>query len=280
MMKKYFYVLVYCFLVFFLTACAISPYQVDAKNKSDDLLQKQIELAQTVRANKPQGRLIFAGFAMHSQSKAFRNDVLSAEKSVLQIDPNALIFKLSNPAIGQAADWPFATAENMELVLKKIAALARSDDKVVVLMSTHGNENVLAVNFNNNVLPAVSPKTLNEWLVDLRGKPTILVLSACYSGSFLPAVAGPSRIVLTAAAKNRASFGCNFHSDNTYFIDALFNQKELPNFSIEQAFEQAKITIDVKEKEKKLAPSLPQVFVGVGAKSWSNLPLKNWSTAQ
>ena len=279
-MKKYLVAFTCSVLTFFLTACAISPYQEDAKNQSDNLLRKQFELADAKRANKPEGRIIFAGFAMHSQSKAFRNDVLSAEKSVLQTDPDALIFKLSNPAIGQAADWPFATAENMESVLKKIGSIAKSEDKVVVLMTTHGNENLLAINFNNKAYPAVNPKMLNEWLTALRGKPTLLVLSACYSGSFLPAITGPSRIVLTASAKSRTSFGCNFHSDNTYFIDALFNQKELLNLSIEQAFNQAKIAIDIKEKDKKLTPSLPQVFVGVGAKSWSNQPLKNWSVAQ
>lgn len=279
-MKKYLVAFTCSVLTFFLTACAISPYQEDAKNQSDNLLRKQFELADAKRANKPEGRIIFAGFAMHSQSKAFRNDVLSAEKSILQTDPDALIFKLSNPAIGQAPDWPFATAENMESVLKKMGSIAKSEDKVVVLMTTHGNENLLAINFNNNAYPAVNPKMLNEWMSALRGKPTLLVLSACYSGSFLPAVTGPSRIVLTASAKSRTSFGCNFHSDNTYFIDALFNQKELLNLSIEQAFNQAKITIDIKEKDKKLTPSLPQVFIGVGAKSWSNQPLKNWSVAQ
>ena len=54
----------------------------------------------------PPPRLIFAGFALHSQAKAFRNDVLAAEKLARQMDPNALILKLANPARDQPSDWP------------------------------------------------------------------------------------------------------------------------------------------------------------------------------
>ena len=42
-------------------------------------------------------RLIFAGFALRSQTKAFRNDVLAARKLARQMDPNALVLKLVNP---------------------------------------------------------------------------------------------------------------------------------------------------------------------------------------
>ena len=72
-------------------------------------------------APAPPPRLIFAGFALHSQAKAFRNDVLAAEKLARQIDPNALILKLANPARDQPSDWPQATLENFELVMTKMA---------------------------------------------------------------------------------------------------------------------------------------------------------------
>jgi starvation-inducible outer membrane lipoprotein len=80
--------------VLLLAACATSPYQGEGKTRSDVLLQAQFEQARQRSMAKPEGRLIFAGVAM--QSKAFRNDVLLAEKAVLAIDPNAIVFKLSN----------------------------------------------------------------------------------------------------------------------------------------------------------------------------------------
>lgn len=89
-----------------LLGCATSPYQGDGKSKSDALLAIQVASAQTALSNQSPARLIFAGFAMHSQSKAFRNDVLSAERVALAADPSAVVFKLNNPALGDAADWP------------------------------------------------------------------------------------------------------------------------------------------------------------------------------
>ena len=39
-------------------------------------------------------------------------------------------------------------------------------------------------------------------------KPSVIVMSACYSGIFVPALEGPDRIVLTAARADRTTFGC------------------------------------------------------------------------
>ncbi len=259
------------------TGCASSPYLGDGKIGSDTLLKQQFEAADKRRADKPEGRLILAAFAMHSQSKAFRNDVMTVEKSVLSLDPNAIVFKLNNPAFGQDVDWPYATTENIAQVLKKASAMVRPEDKVVVLMSTHGDVDMLSVNFGAQYYPHVNAKVLNQWLNGLRGKPTVLVLSACYSGSFLQALSGPNRVVLTAAAKDRASFGCQFHSSNTYFVDALFNQVALPNSTLEQLMAQAQVAIDKQERAQKLSPpSLPQISIGSAAKIWANQPLKDW----
>jgi Peptidase C13 family len=263
--------------VLLLNACATNPYKGDSKTQSDDLLKQQFDAAEEKLKAQPAGRIIFAGFAMHSQSKAFRNDVLTVEKSVLAIDSRAIVFKLNNPAYGQDVDWPYATTENISQVLKKVSALARPQDKVVVLFSTHGSPGVLSVNFSNQYFPHVSPAVLNQWLGDLRGKPTLLLLSACFSGSFLAPLAGPNRVVLTAAAHNRSSFGCQFHSTNTYFIDALFNQASVPERSVEELMEQAKVTIDKKERDQKLSPpSLPQMSIGSAA-PWAKRPLKEWA---
>jgi hypothetical protein len=281
MKKRFFLTNGLILMMLILVGCVTTPYDGDGKTKSDGLLKQQFESADRMRLAKPEGRLILAGFAMHSQSKAFRNDVLTAEKTILAVDPNAIIFKLNNPAFGQDADWPYATTENIAVVLKKVGTIARPEDKVVVLMSTHGNVDVLSVNFSTKYYPHVNAKVLNQWLADLRGKPTLLLLSACYSGSFIEPLAGPSRVVLTAAAKDRTSFGCQFHSTNTYFVDALLNQPSFENLSLEQLMAQAKITIDQNERKQNLTPpSLPQTSIGVAAKTWATQPLKDWVTSK
>ena len=264
-----------------LVGCATSPYQGDGKAKSDAMLAIQVASAEKALSNESPARLIFAGFAMHSQIKAFRNDVLSVEKIALTADPSAVIFKLNNPALGQDADWPHATAENIELIFKKIGSLARPQDKVMVLLATHGNVNALAINFANQNYPHLNSVFLNRAMADLRGKPVMVVMSACHSGSFLAPLAGPSRILIAAAAADKSSFGCQFQSTNTYFIDALFNQPNPREQSIVQLMGKAKIDVDQREKKQKLSPpSLPEMSVGSAAKDWADQPLKNWMGAR
>ncbi len=260
-----------------ITGCATSPYQADAKARSDALLADQIKQAQSLIAKSSEPRIIYAGFAMHSQSKAFRNDVLSGTRLAEQLDANAVVFKLNNPAFGQEADWPFATTENIQAVLTQIGSMAREQDKIVLLFSTHGNVGLMAVNAANNNLPSMSAQNLRTWLTPLRGKPTALILSACYSGSFVEPLREPNRIILTAAAKDRSSFGCQFHSDNTYFVEELIGKTINTSLSIRQLAEQAELGVDKREKAMKLSPSsLPQRFFGLAALDWSNQPLASW----
>ena len=260
-----------------LAGCATSPYKGDGKTLSDALLAKQLALAENAFANEAPARLIFAGFAMHSQSKAFRNDVLSAEKIALAADQSAVIFKLNNPVPGQESDWPYATSENIEQVLKKIGALARPQDKVMVLFATHGQPDVLAINFSARDYSYVNAAFLNRTMAELRGKQVMIIMSACHSGSFLKPLGEPSRIVIAAAAADKSSFGCQFQSTNTYFIDALLNQAAPLEKSIAQMMEKAKADVDLREKKEKLSPpSLPDLSIGSAVKDWANQPLKSW----
>lgn len=279
--RRIFVGLVVTWISLWMAGCATSPYKGEGKTKSDALLAAQMVLAENAISKETPPRLIFAGFAMHSQSKAFRNDVISAEKIALAADPSAVIFKLNNPALGQDADWPFATTQNIEQVLKKIGALARPQDKVMVLFATHGHVDVLAINFSAQEYPFVNAAFLTRAMADMRGKQTLIVMSACHSGSFLKPLAGPTRIVVAAAAADKSSFGCQFQSTNTYFIDALFNQAAPLEQSIMQMMDKAKIDVDLREKKQKLSPpSLPDLSIGSAAMNWANQPLKNWMTVR
>ena len=259
------------------TGCATNPLEGEGKRDDAALLQKQWDAADQQRHDHPQGQVIYAGFAMHSQSRAFRNDVLAGEKIARAIDPDAIVFKLNNPAALRSADWPHATADNVAAVIRKVAALARPQDRVLILFATHGGPNVLANQIGTAPQTFLTSRGLGELLADLRGKPTLLVLSACFSGSFLTSTTETNRVVLTAAARDRPSFGCHFQSKNTWFVEALFNQSGLLDRSIVEAMENAIITIDRKERREGVSPpSLPQMSVGSEASAWANRPLGQW----
>jgi hypothetical protein len=48
-----------------------------------------------------------------------------------------------------------------------------------------------------------------------------LMISACYSGSHLPALTQPHLLTMTAASDQRASFGCSTLDTNTWFVHEL-----------------------------------------------------------
>ena len=231
-------------------------------------------------APPPPPRRFFAGFALHSQAKAFRNDVLAAEKLARQMDPNALILKLANPARDQPSDWPQATLENFELVMTKMAEVARPQDRVMLLISTHSNPGTLNINVAGKNAAPITARGLSDALAPLAKTPTLVVLSACYSGAFLEPLRAPNRVVLTATDVHKASFKCQYPGEYTFFADALFNQAGAEQLSITDWMGAAQKSIQAQEKRKRLASSAPKMFVGEEAKAWASQPLKSWLQAR
>jgi hypothetical protein len=54
-------------------------------------------------------------------------------------------------------------------------------------------------------------------------KPAMIVMSACFSGQFIPVLAGANRLVMSAARPDRTSFGCG-DDDHYTFFDGCFLQ--------------------------------------------------------
>ncbi len=109
----------------------------------------------------------------------------------------------------------------------------------------------------------LAPGVLAGMLDQSCGKrPTVVVISACYSGVFVPALAKPNRMVLTAARPDRTSFGCG--QDNKYpFFDDCFLS------SMDGARDFSALAPKVREcvrlreiVEKMTPPSEPQVWIG------------------
>lgn len=93
-------------------------------------------------------------------------------------------------------------------------------------------------------------------------RPTVVVVSACFSGVFVPAVEGPNRMVLTAARPDRTSFGCGQADRYTYF-DGCFLQ------SLPQAHDFTALALATRACVGRLEiathatpPSEPQISIG------------------
>ena len=93
-------------------------------------------------------------------------------------------------------------------------------------------------------------------------RPTVVIVSACYSGIFVNALAAPNRMVLTAASRERTSFGCG--ADETYpWFDGCVIET-LPSASDFLALAAGtRACVSRKETERGVSPSSePQLFVG------------------
>ena len=93
-------------------------------------------------------------------------------------------------------------------------------------------------------------------------RPSVVVISACFSGVFIPPLQKGDRLILTAARADRASFGCG-ESDKYPFFDDCFlsSAPDAHDFAALGAGVQA--CVARKEKETGAEPaSEPQVWIG------------------
>jgi hypothetical protein len=90
----------------------------------------------------------------------------------------------------------------------------------------------------------------------------VIVVSACFSGSFVKPLADDYTIVIAAAAKNRSSFGCSDQRDLTYFGEAFYRDALSRSTHLREAFETAREDIRERELAEEFTPSKPQAFFG------------------
>jgi hypothetical protein len=90
----------------------------------------------------------------------------------------------------------------------------------------------------------------------------VIIISACYSGVFARALAAPRTLVITAAAPDRPSFGCEDGATWTYFGDAFFNQALRRSRTLDDAFCRARDIVTKRERKEGFKPSRPQMAGG------------------
>jgi len=260
--------------------CAVSPWSPEGRQKSDALLAAQESAVE--RAKAAGGRkVIFAAFALHSESTAFQGDAVLARDALRSINAQMPVFLLSNQLEHFSIAYPLATKRNVKAVLAGIARRADRDSLVMLLFTSHGSPYELAIKTGyGEYKESLSAADLQEYLAPLGTVPTIIVVSACFSGSLVPALSGEYRVVMTSAARDRSSFGCNPESEGTYFIRALFSSDLDPSASLFAMFRRASLRVAEREKGKKLKPSQPQLFIGNGMARNASIPLRDLLTRE
>ena len=91
---------------------------------------------------------------------------------------------------------------------------------------------------------------------------SVVVISACYSGIFADALAGPDTLVITAADADHASFGCRDGAKWTTFGEAFFSEALTRTKTLPEAFALARSRIAAREQAEGYDPSNPQMAGG------------------
>jgi hypothetical protein len=207
-------------------------------------------------------RLFYIGLALYPESWS-ANDVVELETELRRTtDFDIVPLIASNFTTSPRGRYPIASAATIATLMNTAAASARPDDIVLVHISTHGAPGVLASKIGNLRTTAVTAGDLAHMLQPLGQRRTVLILSACYSGSLIGELRAPRRIIITAARADRSSFGCAAGNRHTFFGEAELYGFAEPDRSLHDVFTDIRDAVAHMERAENVRPSDPQVSVG------------------
>ncbi|AZN63171.1 MAG: peptidase C13 family protein [Pseudomonadales bacterium RIFCSPHIGHO2_12_FULL_40_16] len=233
----------------------------DAFYAQSRLLNKALESVQY--GEFAQSHWYFLGVAGASYQDVFRSEV---ERIKEQFDTRFGTLGRSMMLVNNSAtrtEIPIASKHSIEMALRRMGQqMNRESDVLFLYMTSHGLPNQFEMENAPLDLTQVDPKWLREALDASGIRWRVIVISSCFSGSFVPALQNDNTLIITASAADRQSFGCTNEADYTYFGRAFFDQAMREQNSIETAFSQAQKTVSQWETAQGFEPSEPQWSMG------------------
>jgi hypothetical protein len=155
-----------------------------------------------------------------------------------------------------------ATIETLAMSLQAAAnEMDAENDILFLILTSHGSPAGLAVKAGR-LVQTLTPSRLADMLARTGVRHKVVVISACYSGVFVPRLANPDLLVITAADADHQSFGCRDKASWTYFGDAFFNVALRQARSVMDAFVVARELVQKRELHERIAPSNPLMAGG------------------
>jgi hypothetical protein len=155
-----------------------------------------------------------------------------------------------------------ATIEALAMSLQVASnGMDAENDVLFLILTSHGSRDGLAVKAGR-LTQTLTPSNLADMLARTSVRHKVVVISACYSGVFIPRLANPDVLVITAADANHPSFGCQDKAKWTYFGDAFFNVALRRARSLKEAFIVARALVRKRELREQFEPSNPLMAGG------------------
>jgi Peptidase C13 family len=224
-------------MAFFL---ALAPMFADVHAAEDDLRKVTV-----------------VSFGLFGDQGVFRSEATGAAKIVASRFGGGPVIIRFNTKTGGGATVE-ALAATLQTEAKKMSG---ENDILFLILTSHGSRDGLAVTAGR-LVETLTPSNLGEMLDRTGVRHKVVIISACYSGVFIPRLADADTLVITAADANHASFGCEDKAKWTYFGDAFFNVALRQAVSLRDAFLLARSLVMKRELRQGFDPSRPQMAGG------------------
>ena len=196
-------------------------------------------------------------FGLFGDQGVFRSEATGAAKVVAARFGGGPVNVQYNSKTGGGA-----TIEALATSLQKAAnGMDAENDVLFLILTSHGSPAGLAVKAGR-LTQMLTPANLADMLARTGVRHKVVVISACYSGVFIPPLANADVLVITAADAEHPSFGCRDKAKWTYFGDAFFNVALRQTKSLKDAFVVARGLVQKREQREHFEPSNPRMAGG------------------
>lgn len=220
-------------------------------------------VAQMAPPPAAQPAVYYLGFAGFGEQSVFRKEEeLALSVFGARFGSSLRSIELVND-VRDRRTYPLATYGNLRFALQAIGKrMDRDRDVLLLMLTSHGNNEGISVTNGPLLQDMLSPRDLHRVLDEAAIRWRVIVVSACFSGIFIPELQSDTTAIITAADAYHTSFGCADNRDLTWFGEALL-QDALPQAcTLSFAFQDASYLINRREREQGVIHSNPQIFLG------------------
>jgi hypothetical protein len=211
-------------------------------------------VAASASGNVPAARWRAVLIAGDNNSPSFDNGVDALRGKLAAQGVRDIRVLTSDPGRNPSAQ--VASAGNVSSALR-----SGGGEACLAFITSHGDETGVVLRAANGV---IAPGALNSALdAGCGARPTVVIVSACHSGIFMTtAMRQSNRVVLTAAAADRVSFGCGAGDRFTYYDQCLLQQFDGVSTWSELAQATRSCVQALEQRMGVRRASRPQTFVG------------------
>ena len=258
------------FITFFvlINSCSLNTKPNNLTYNQSLYLNQKAYIDKEIKNNSK--KIFFIGLALWgNESKWSENDIIDLSKIFTKAYPEKKLIPIiiSNRFQYNNKIFHYFQINEFNKLILYIRNNIKEDDLVIITISTHGNKNSISNKLGFAPVTQITGNELRTIFYPLEFNQKIYLISSCFSGSLIKSLKSDKTIIITAASSNRASFGCEESSENTWFVKALKKSANKffdtdTRFSLNKWFRLAKHMLFKQEKNLNYKHSNPQIFIG------------------